>query len=86
MIKANVFLFNKHLDDLGVKTDDKKARFSCLKSEVSNWRETIIDEEEEVSKDHCIIYLKNGDSALIDLPFSVIDAIMSEYMRNNSKK
>jgi len=86
MIKANVLLFNKHLDDLGVKTQDKKARFTCLKSEVSCWRETILDEEEEINQNHCIVFLKGGESALIDIPFNEIEEIMEQYMRNNPKK
>jgi hypothetical protein len=86
MIKANVYLFNKHLDDLGVKTEDKTARFSCLASEVSNWRETVMDDEDDLSKTHCVIFLKSGDSALIDTSFDKIQEIMENHMRNISKK
>ena len=80
MIKANVLIYNKHLDDLGVKTEDEKARFTCLKSEVISWRETIMDDEAAISQKYCVLFLKCGESALIDKSFNEIEEIMEQYV------
>lgn len=88
MIKGKCLLYNKHLDDLGVKTPDIEAKISLPKSEISHWRETVLGDETEVSDKHCMIYMKNGDFFQIDIPFEKVEEIMEadKYLPYRGKK
>lgn len=79
MITANCYVYNKHLvEDLGIETEDKTVRITFLKEQVSSYREYIDDNETEVSDKNIYVYLKSGESFLIDINFNEFTKIMKK--------
>jgi hypothetical protein len=76
MINTTIDLYNKKLGYLGIDSEDVKAKISILKNEVSYWRQTILDDEAEISNTHCIVVLKNRESLLIQMNYNDFDKLM----------
>ena len=77
MIKANCYVYNKHLvENLGIETEDNTVRISFLKEQVASYREYIDDNDTEVSDKNIYVYLKCGESFLIDINYDDFTKIM----------
>ena len=76
MIETYCYVYNKHLNDLGIETDDKKVRVSFSKEQVSAYREYIDDNETEINKENIYVYLKSGESFLINISYNGFKKIM----------
>lgn len=68
-IETNCFLMNKRLADLDVKTEDVPAKIAFLKSAVDSFRE-ILDDDGEVEKDECVVYMRSGDTFVIQMSYN----------------
>lgn len=59
MIEIPIFLVDKSLNYLGVKTEDTEAKMSIKKDKIYGVRERMTDDATELSKDTCFIYTEN---------------------------
>lgn len=59
------------MQDLGVKTEDVQVRTALSKHSVDVIQEWV-DDEREISKDTCMIWLKSGESLLINRSYDFI--------------
>ncbi len=62
IVELTTFLYDKKLDDLGVKSADIPVKFTVDTCSIESVRERVEDEETDICKKTCIIRLKSGDS------------------------
>lgn len=73
-VEANCFLIDKKLNEMGIDQKSTKAKVLFHINEVESVRECVDDEkdENEISKEQCLVTLHSGDSWIIDKTFEFI--------------
>lgn len=76
IIHCHCFLFSKKLQELGVETEDTKAKFSFEIDQLIAVHEWGDNNQVDIDNEKCMIYLSFGDSFLIDRPFKEMNEIL----------
>ena len=71
MIEFKIFLYDKKLEDLGVKTTDMEAMMSIRKDKIYGIRERMNDEGTELSNNTCFVYTDN-ETFVVGLAYSEV--------------
>lgn len=75
LLEVECFLYNKHLDELGVKTTDEVSLMLMNTKDISFHRQVIEDGDDKISKTQCMIYFKCGESILINRSYDDISKL-----------
>lgn len=83
-IELNVFLYDRKLDEMGIKDqddqDDIPAKATINTNDIIGYRERMVNGE--LRKDSCIIFLRNGDNYAVDVPYKEMQAKLGIYEIN----
>ncbi len=67
-IEMNCFVYNKAIADMGMEQEDETVRLLVDLDDLSGIRETV-GEDDEIDEDCCIIFLKSGESFVVDVGY-----------------
>lgn len=63
------FLFNKRLDEIGVKVDDIEAQIMIESNCIESIRQRMEDGADFICEKTCMVHMKSGDSYVIKMDF-----------------
>jgi len=69
IVETECFLYDKHLSELGVDTEDIIAKTAFDTDNIESFRERGCDETGEICKKTCMVYFKSGESIQINMPY-----------------
>lgn len=78
-IELTCFLYSKRMEeDLGIKSDDIEALVSIDTLDIESIRQTVDDNEYEISTKKCCVYMKSGESWVIKKSYEEMKRIWQQ--------